>query len=717
MNRFRAATIGVLLLASLLGLSPGCDRAVSGDQRESDLRILFTGSVDGFLEPCGCVAGRFGGVDRLAAWVERERAQHPSTLFFDLGDLFVDTARESADIREQLPLKAGAMLEVWGGLAPEAMAVGCLDLELGVEPLAELASQHGIPLLCANLFHAETGERPFPATRIIERDGLRIGVFAVLGGRLEHQRIDGPETVVASNAAKRSGYELRSFLLEARSAVAELEGQVDLIVGLAHVGTERALRLAREVDGIDLLLTLHPDEDLARATMQPAGVPLSHLAVKGSRGGRIDLWIEDLETLHNPQKPWFNASDRNHLLLELEVVETSLANLTGKEPVLGSDEYLRRKIVNEDGLNRGLELLAGLESPPPVNRFSSVHVPMYPGIGRSEAALVQVDRYHEQLGELWGSPRAENPPPNDHFAGAASCAGCHPAQYEFWKATRHSRAYRSLEVTNQHLDAECAKCHTVGYRELGGWVAPPTALGFENVQCAACHGPGADHANGHPRNLFGEKFRYAPDACADCHNKQHDPKFQENREEKLLAVQCPPLPAPGEGSPQFIAYLEAQAERLEARVDPPWQRIAVSLQGAGDLAGALRASENWVASGGGTRSRLFHASLLIEVGRYEDAAMLLEKVVQQAKGDPLAWTLLAESLIEIRPGDAGIAALEAYSLDPSSPKNAELIARAALASGDRLGALDALRAHCERHPEAEPYLRALMNEISGLAPR
>lgn len=717
MISFRSAAQGALLCALAMTPLAGCDLSSAGD-RPADLQVLFSGSMDGFLEPCGCVAGRFGGVDRVAAWIERERAERPDALFFDLGDLYLDSVKETPDVLRQLPLKADAMLDVWGTLGADAMAVGCLDLHLGIETLGELADKHGVPLLCANLFHQESGERPFPAYRIVERNGLKVGVFAVLSSRLKHPRIEGPEMVHVARIAEEAGYEVRDFISEAERAVEDLRDQVDLVIGLAHIGTKRALQLAREVEGIDMLLTLHPDEEIAEATMEVEGVVISHLAVKGGRGGKIQLWVEDPEALADPGQHLTNWSAEALLAQEAEVVYSTLNNLQGREAVIGSQEYARQKWANESARDRGIDRLSAMETAPLVNRFASTHVPMYPGIGRSEAALARIDTYHQDLSELWGAPRALDPPPNQRFAGPQACASCHPSQYEFWKATRHSRAYQSLKVTNQHLDAECAKCHTVGYRQFAGWQAPSAAVGFENVQCAACHGPGADHANGNSRNLFGRNFSHAPSACANCHNKQHDPDFGDKQEEKLAAVSCPPLPAPGQGSPAFIAHLRSQVEPLMQREQIPWERIALNLQGAGDFEESLEASERWIESGGGPNAVLHRAQLLIRLERSEEALEPLAELVQETRANPIpvAWQFYAESLLlNERPREAIDAAIEAYSLDPSSPKSVELLARGALAIGERLEALDALRTHCAAHPENEPILRPLMNEISGLA--
>ena len=71
----------------------------------------------------------------------------------------------------------------------------------------------------------------------------------------------------------------------------------------------------------------------------------------------------------------------------------------------------------------------------------------------------------------------------------------------------------------------------------------------------------------------------------------------------------------------------------------------------------------------------------------------------------------------VDPPQALAAAREAYSLAPTNPRNAMRIAEACLAVGQRLGAVEALRAHLEARPQDRPILGPRLDEISGLGAR
>lgn len=117
------------------------------------------------------------------------------------------------------------------------------------------------------------------------------------------------------------------------------------------------------------------------------------------------------------------------------------------------------------------------------------------------------------------------------WLGAASCIECHESFFESWAATRHAKAFESLEKAGKSKDPECIVCHTTGYGKEGGFknkVATPALAG---VQCEVCHGPGKDHARGFsaPAGPGNETV------CLKCHTKENSPEFDyELYREKII---------------------------------------------------------------------------------------------------------------------------------------------------------------------------------------
>jgi hypothetical protein len=66
----------------------------------------------------------------------------------------------------------------------------------------------------------------------------------------------------------------------------------------------------------------------------------------------------------------------------------------------------------------------------------------------------------------------------EYVANPYLCKTCHLPQYQFWEKTQHSSAYLALFSKNQHFDAECVGCHSVGFQEKAGFssIADPLVV-------------------------------------------------------------------------------------------------------------------------------------------------------------------------------------------------------------------------------------------------
>lgn len=107
------------------------------------------------------------------------------------------------------------------------------------------------------------------------------------------------------------------------------------------------------------------------------------------------------------------------------------------------------------------------------------------------------------------------------YATDSACMTCHPSEHKTWKQSRHGHAYKTLTKVNKSFDPECLVCHTVGFDRPGGFISEIDTPELKNVQCEACHGAAAAHAES-PGPGFGQQARKA---CKQCHVKNHSPRF------------------------------------------------------------------------------------------------------------------------------------------------------------------------------------------------
>ncbi len=113
------------------------------------------------------------------------------------------------------------------------------------------------------------------------------------------------------------------------------------------------------------------------------------------------------------------------------------------------------------------------------------------------------------------------------FAGAATCAQCHPTPHQEWQQTLHPKALETLEGIGQGSNAACLPCHTVGFGDDGGFVDRATTDALAGVQCENCHGAGGEHARDPLNDSVKPVIDISADRCGACHQDSHHPNFEQ----------------------------------------------------------------------------------------------------------------------------------------------------------------------------------------------
>ncbi len=181
--------------------------------------------------------------------------------------LFPGLAMNDARSRARAELVLEAMGEVGALMAPGAR-------DFGPTPrfLVEAAAKAKVPVLSANLLGPD-GKPVFPASRRLERGGVRVGVIGV-----------SPEGPVLGAPDFRGAPALAAVKAEAE----RLRPDCDLLVLLAPIGLDKAAELAREA-GVDWVL--------AAGTRRDAGDVFSAgawVATSGDRGRELGILSLDV---------------------------------------------------------------------------------------------------------------------------------------------------------------------------------------------------------------------------------------------------------------------------------------------------------------------------------------------------------------------------------------------------------------------------------------
>ena len=222
--------------------------------------------------------GRMGGLDRIATIVKAIRAERPGrALLLDGGDSWTNSWTSFST-------KAQDMVDAMSLLAPDA-ATGHWEFTLGEARIKEIADKLAFPFLAQNVRDTEFEDPVFPAHKMFERGGIRIGV---IGQAFPFTPIANPRWMIPQWTFGIRTEDVQRQVDEVRAKGAEL------VVLLSHNGFDLDRKMARSIRGIDVILTAHTHDALPEAVK----VDRTLLVASGSHGkfvSRLDLDVRGRE--------------------------------------------------------------------------------------------------------------------------------------------------------------------------------------------------------------------------------------------------------------------------------------------------------------------------------------------------------------------------------------------------------------------------------------
>jgi 5'-nucleotidase len=247
-----------------------------------------------------------GGYARIAALIAARRKARQSqgpVLVLDAGDFSMGTAFAAAS-RE-----IGGELQVMSRMAYDATTFGNHEFDLGPDGLAEaigVASKAGpIPAVVSSNTDFTASDPALDGLRqlssanllrrylVIERDGMRFGIFGVLGK--EAQFYTGGAGAVKFLDPVASAKEQVQQLREVE--------KVDVVIALSHGGLEKDkdgrfttgedVRLAEAVPGIDVVIGGHSHTELPAPILANGRSPVVQTGKEGKNVGELVISLND----------------------------------------------------------------------------------------------------------------------------------------------------------------------------------------------------------------------------------------------------------------------------------------------------------------------------------------------------------------------------------------------------------------------------------------
>lgn len=255
---FRAAVLAAALFLFAAGAAFGQERS---------LLLLHTNDIHDHVRPG---ASGMGGLAHLSGYVSEIRAERGDVLLLDAGDV-----TEKGDLVAFVS-QSRITWEALGKIGYDAITLGNHDFTHGLAHMQEcdLLAGGGV-IVCANL---DGGL--FPASKIIEVNGLRVGVIGM--------------TVPKSNEPPALNLAASEAAVAAEAA--RLKPDCDLVVLTVHAGTKDCAALSKKIPEIGVFVAGHTHELL----QTPMTVPETGALVVSA--GSNANWVGRLELAVDPQK-------------------------------------------------------------------------------------------------------------------------------------------------------------------------------------------------------------------------------------------------------------------------------------------------------------------------------------------------------------------------------------------------------------------------------
>ena len=218
-----------------------------------------------------------GGFARIATILKQVREERGGeALVLDGGDTIHGTY---AAVKTQ----GQALIPILNALQFDAMTAHW-EFAYGPEQLRKLAGELSYPLLACNVYDKESHTLVFPAYKVYETGALRVGVIGIASTIVDK--------TMPPSFSKGLYFTLGNEELPGHIEKLRKEEGVDLIVVLSHLGFPQDVKLAQEIQGIDVLLSSHTHNRLYEAILAGQTIIIQSGA-HGSFLGRLDLEIQD----------------------------------------------------------------------------------------------------------------------------------------------------------------------------------------------------------------------------------------------------------------------------------------------------------------------------------------------------------------------------------------------------------------------------------------
>ncbi len=212
-------------------------------QLEPHAELFWSGETEEYVE-------NVGGLSRISTAVKMLRAERPGqVVFIDGGDTIQGSGPAAWSLGE-------VVVKPMNSLGLDLAIPGNWAVTYGAEALKQRASEFSYPLIAANIFVDGTKQPLFPSHLVREINGVKVGFIG-----LTDPDVPRRQPPFMSDGLNFTGADSIQPLVNSLRA----SGEVELVVLVTHIGLNKAIWLADNLEGVEVILSA----DTHERTYQP----------------------------------------------------------------------------------------------------------------------------------------------------------------------------------------------------------------------------------------------------------------------------------------------------------------------------------------------------------------------------------------------------------------------------------------------------------------
>jgi 5'-nucleotidase/UDP-sugar diphosphatase len=241
---------------------------------EEKITVLYTNSLNGYLDDCRCKDNPRGGLVMRAEEIKNIRNTYKNIFLFETGDFF---APESDDLTANYIIKGYKYIDY------DAVSIGDQEFSGGFNVFNKYSQE--LPYICNNLLiRVDKSWKPvFDRYRIIVKNNIKIGVIGTIA---ENAFKYYPKNIIDQIKVIDQKKEIIKDIDSLKS-----QG-IKHIFLLSHSGYETDIELAKNIIGLDLIVGGH-SQTLLKKPQKIGDTIIVQAGVDGARIGILELALLD----------------------------------------------------------------------------------------------------------------------------------------------------------------------------------------------------------------------------------------------------------------------------------------------------------------------------------------------------------------------------------------------------------------------------------------